>query len=189
MRERLSRPSALPGIDSEIARWIVANERSQGFTRPSRLVFKGRPLDVIARLGGGYEGEVFLVRASERFLVLKIFENKEHASARVALERQIRIFSDLNRHSVDTPRILDADETSLLMTYTEGIPVDRIRRSDPGLGLDPRSTFSRDRDRILLGYERFARDVRALDIPLLMIKDNNVVYSAKTDRFTVIDGI
>ena len=139
---------------------------------------------IIAYLGSGGEGRVYLVDSEQGLACLKIFDWRRDFRNHRKLLRALQPF---------TPRLRADEERSkcLLFDYSEGVPVDFIEREGDRIGLSPS-----ERKHIVESWDRWSTSLERQEEKILLVEPQlvccvrntqNAVYSFRTQEFTLID--
>lgn len=159
--------------------WMNAQNTSLNSERTGDSI-AGRPFRVVARLGSGSEGTVYLVETRGGLKVLKIFDRL------VDLQSNTRRL--MGRNTLRAPQVeaVEMDTKRLLLEYLEGLPLDFLKTT----GAYERIGMSKaDRDQILNEWKRLSetdpelRQALALDHALGL----NVIWSFRDREFQMID--
>jgi hypothetical protein len=139
-----------------------------------RIDFNEESLTVIAGLGSGAEGEVYIVEAKDGLRTLKTFFETSQMVSNLkssALERNVEAWAERSlSEGVSSPRIISIDRgrNHLLYEYLDAIPLDQIKMYREEIGLSPEEA------------EDFTRHA-------YMITDANLVYSFLHRKIFLID--
>ncbi len=87
------------------------------------ITFHGKSHPVLAKLGHGVEGDVYLIRSGDRFAVIKKFNVPEQLTENAALMRS------LAARKLEIAEVIDTDpaSASMMLTYAEGITFDDVQ--------------------------------------------------------------
>lgn len=136
------------------------------------LFAAGKTYKIIAWLGFGGEGAVYLVHSAVGLQVVKMFYKAENAAKQI---------DGLKRIESPTAKVIasDLEEGILIFDYLEGIPVTEIKHRFRELGIS-----ERDAGEIVRRFESLqlkAGTGKSAD-------EKNVIYSFKTNSFSTIDS-
>lgn len=95
------------------------------------LKVNGKSYEIVAHLGKGAEGKVYLVKSPEGLRVVKKF------NTRSKMRRNLKDLNLLSKKGYKIPKIIEEDvqQGSVLMEYIEGIPLGSLYTYRRGLGL------------------------------------------------------
>ena len=148
---------------------------------PDHITLNSRQFDVDLRLGGGTEGEVFLVRSGEEVFAVKRFYHLDQ------MKRNIRYIRNARRQGIPMiePLQVDMKNKLALFPYIDGIDVGLIFRP---WSIDNNVTVplsKATRDYIEGKYDEFVDELQPrTEHPII---DNNVVLDLLELRFVFID--
>ena len=131
------------------------------------LTVKGKPYPVLAMLGHGGEGKVYLVTSSQGLRAAKVFFGPDQMSFNISFGK--------GGTRGQMPKVIKTDSatSTALMEYIEGIPVVDILFGWKRFGIPRDTAFQIEND----FYREFGRGKNGA----------NVVYSFKQKRFHLID--
>ncbi|MCB0408448.1 MAG: serine/threonine protein kinase [Bdellovibrionales bacterium] len=167
------------GVNKSIAHWIEERDQSlkeyrwrrKGQDPKVKVTFAGEEYQILAQLGHGYEGDVYLIDFDNRLAVLKEFK------AGPGAENQVQVMSEIRKHGILVPEVLGVEENQLLLEYTEGYPMDQV--IDRYVSLTTPGVVDE--------YFQTEEKWRALKIFGFSPKPSNVIFSLKLNQFVVID--
>lgn len=168
------------GVDPIIAKRIEKLNKSYQLVnyKEDLKAFANHQYAALAYLGGGYEGNVFLIQFQGRLATLKEFQSREHYDGIKGLENQLFVIEKLRSEGVKTPKVLGYESHRLLLEYVEGIPVDQI--------IDGKTELLNSAE-IAEQYLKTEQSWRSLKLEGFHPKPGNVIYNLKDKSFTVID--
>lgn len=186
LREMLLPTKAVEPIGPEellppVRRWLTTErtkllKETTTFSVGDAVAVAGKRTEIVAKLGHGSEGDVYLVQTEEGLRTLKTFFKPEEMEPHL---RELK--SDF---PIPSPEIFarDAKTGRVLMEYVEGASVDHIAGRWEKMGL----TVSQ-RDQILELWRKESQ--RILDQRKFPPDGYNVIYSFRNRKFYRVDPL
>jgi hypothetical protein len=178
---RPAEPSGPEAILPEVRRWLTTQKKYLADIKTTQnvgdvLEIAGVPAKIMAKLGHGSEGDVYLVETAQGLRTLKTFFSPEQMSPHL---RELK--SDF---PMPSPKIFERDEKMgrVLMEYIEGASVDHIMGRWPQMGIS-----ELEMKEIMAHWNREQSRIRAAG---RWPPDGfNVIYSFRDQVFYRVDSI
>jgi hypothetical protein len=151
---------------------IGANGLPEGFDPLDAERFP-KGFDVVALLGSGGEGHVYVVRHDGKLECLKVFDTSD------LLKDNLTKLKMLHDRGLSTPKILEVNENArwVRLEYIKGIPLDMLKK----VGKLPEDEAYRVRQILQAATATIPPDLRRGISPF------NTLYDFEHDRIVVID--
>lgn len=177
--------SEIVDLDSRVQDWIHERQINLNPKLPRRknqiIKLNNHTYPVVALLGGGVEGQIYLVKKDLELAVIKIFSDKDDGSQGNFDKIQSEMLFNLKwmerlAQDYNVPSILDVDLTQnrVLLEFVEGVSIKEIERNPKILSLSSQEALE-----ILNMYRNSKYFKGALP--------QNIIYSFKTKQFYIID--
>ena len=171
----------LAKLHPAVKRWLEFNENvghdvSPVFPIGSKIEIGNQKATVLAFLGHGGEGHIFLVKVNQELKIAKVFYSPTQMTKNVS---NMRILSGI---SANVPEVetVDLKRNTALLQYIEGIPMTDIDQNRQVLGLTQGDVNE-------INQQYLQEKHRLNGLGLTLIWKQNAVYSIKDKKVYFVD--